>query len=231
MSTNIPLPVLIATLRRTTQPVIVVEGGEDSTIYQWIEGFAAPMSSVKSPKVQPVKGRTKVEALYKDYVECTSEYQNAMVFIADRDEDVFDKVPSAPHHDIIWTTGYSIENDLYAGINLENYLNPAENEEFQKILNSIIDWFTIAIQRRQKGEKGVKISVDLDELVPAGHTRVIPRFRPPGITPIPALYHEIRTEYKLKIRGKLLFDLLARFLSRAGRKPWHCRLSLFETAL
>ena len=221
--------VLIATLKHATQPMIVVEGPEDSTVYQWIERFADPEYSKESPKIQPAHGRKTLESIYKVYETDRESFPHAVVFIADSDEDLFTTGQPKGYDGIIWTAGYSIENDLYAGVNLENYLDPEEAREFKKILNSIIEWFTIAIQLR-KTDKKTKIKVDLDELVPLGTTCVKAGFRHKELKPERELYKQIKKEYKLRIRGKLLFDLLTRFLSRNGRRPWHCRLGLFETA-
>ena len=57
-----------------------------------------------------------------------NEYAHLPIaFVADRDMWLFSRIPSC-YHGIIWTQGYSIENDLYAGAELENLLNAEEAE-------------------------------------------------------------------------------------------------------
>lgn len=231
---------VIDTLYNATRPMIIVEGTEDSIIYKWIERSARSEANMGiNPQVEPAGNRSVLEAVCECYEANKGSFPKAVVFIADQDEDLFANTKSVSKgcKGIIWTAGYSIENDLYAGVNMEFYLEPKESKEFNETLNSIIFWFTGRIQQRQELRKGKtredlpKIKIDLDDLVPPGNTSVCSAYRLEAPFDIKKeLLEDIKKNYKLKIRGKFLFDLLARFLSSNDRRPWHCRLGLFETA-
>ena len=57
--------------------------------------------------------------------------------MADKDLWLFSGIPP-DYPDIIWTEGYSIENDLYAGASLEDLLNADEVDEHGQVLDSIM---------------------------------------------------------------------------------------------
>ena len=80
----------------------------------------------------PVGGRETLLAVYKR----RNEFAHLPVaFVADRDLWLFSGIPP-DYPDIIWTEGYSIENDLYADANLENLLDADEVEEHQQVLDA-----------------------------------------------------------------------------------------------
>ena len=67
-----------------------------------------------------------------------------VAFVADRDLWLFSGIPS-DYPEIIWTEGYSIENDLYAGADLEKVLNANDVDEHRQVLDSIIEWFAFEV--------------------------------------------------------------------------------------
>ena len=123
----VPVPTvdeLVATLRRSRLPTIVVEGRDDMRIYRWIE----PRVSNVDTSVLPVGGRNKLLSIY----ERRNEYsQLPVAFLADRDMWLFSGIPEQYNH-IIWTLGYSIENDIYSGSELENLLDVEEAKEHHR---------------------------------------------------------------------------------------------------
>ena len=98
---------LVSTLRRSRLPTIVVEGKEDMQIFRWMEHLL----EIHEVDVLGVGGRSNLFAVY----DRKSEFVHLPVaFIADQDKELFTRLP-AGYEEIIWTQGYSIENDLYAG--------------------------------------------------------------------------------------------------------------------
>ena len=107
---------LVATLHRSELPTVVVEGKDDMQIYRWVEARIGN----RNADVLPVGGRENPLSVY----ERRTEYAHLPVaFVADRDMWLFSGIPPG-YRDIIWTEGYSIENDLYLGAELENMLDP-----------------------------------------------------------------------------------------------------------
>ncbi len=126
---------LVSTLRRSKLPTVVVEGKDDMQIFRWMEDLL----EVHEIDVLAAGMRSNVLAVY----DRRSEFDHLPVaFIADRDKELFTQLPVG-YEDIIWTQGYSIENDLYAGADpsLENLMDPQEADEHRQLLDTIIEWF------------------------------------------------------------------------------------------
>ncbi len=97
--------ILIATIKRSALPTIFVESKDDAIIYRGFESF---LGIGKIDFIQ-CGGRNTVLKIYERRNELSSK---KIKFIADRDMWVFTSVP-AEYLEVIFTQGYSIENDLY----------------------------------------------------------------------------------------------------------------------
>ncbi len=213
----------VAALHHTNLPTVIVEGKDDMQIYQWAERRAG----IQKANVLPVGGRETLLSVYNR----RNEYAYLPVaFVADRDLWLFSGIPPG-YPDIIWTQGYSIENDLYAGANLENLLNADEAAEHQKVLDSIIEWFAFEVEEYLAGREA-RVATGCNTVVPEGKTemnhgfRTWRGFRPPS----EELYRLIKDEYKLQLKGKSLFEILVRFLSASDRDVKHSTSGLYEIA-
>ena len=135
------------------------------------------------------------------------------------------------YSDIVWTEGYSIDNDLYAGANLEGFLERDEASEHAQVLKSLIEWFAFEVEEYRQG-KDAQVSEHPNRIVPPGKTSICQLFaverdyRQPNQTTI----EEIAEQYRLKLRGKTLFQLLVRYLSAANRGIKHSIYALYEIA-
>ena len=214
---------LVAALQRSALPTVVVEGQEDMRIYRWVEARLGN----RAANVLPTGGRDKLLSVY----ERRQEFSNLPVaFVADRDMWLFSGIPS--HYDgVIWTEGYSIENDLYAGADLENLLEAEEVQEHQQLLAAIVEWFAFEVERHLAGED-FEVAHHCNRVVPLGQTqmdenfRESREFRPPG----EEIHRQIRRAYQLQLRGKTLFDMLVRFLNTPDRDIKHSIRGLYEIA-
>ena len=208
---------------------LVVEGSDDVYIYNWVRqelGLEPYQLSVlrvgtKGMVLQMYEAVHKDRHLYADV---------PIVFIADQDKYLFDGIPKE-YSGVVFTSGYSIENDLYSFGNLENLLDPSEKVEHGELLDTIIEWFAFEVQEHRAGRRS-KIACKLEKIVPKGQTTMDPQFRecrgfePPSTT----IHDEIKKNYKLKLRGKTLFDILVRFLSHSDREIGHHKKALLESA-
>ena len=214
---------LVAALGRSQLPTVIVEGQVDIQIYRWIE------ESISNRKVdvQSAGGRNNLLLVYKRRNEFA---RLPVAFVADRDLWLFSGIPP-DYPDIIWTEGYSIENDLYAGANLENLLNVDEVDEHRQVLEAIIEWFAFEVEEHLAGREA-RVATGCNRVVPLGETEMEPGFRnsrgfrPPN----KALHQQIKDRYQLQLRGKLLFQMLNRFLNARRRRPKHSTLALCEIA-
>ena len=216
--------VLVGTLRRSGLPTVIVEGKEDHQIYQWVERC----TSIQKANVLSVGGRETLLSVYKR----RNEFAHLPVaFVADKDLWLFSGIPPG-YPDIVWTEGYSIENDLYADANLENLLEVDEVDEHRQVLDSIIEWFAFEVEEHLAGREA-RVATHCNQVVRLGETgmdqgfRQSRGFRPPNQT----RYQQIKDAYQLQLRGKTLFQVLVRFLSAANRRSKHSTSGLYEIAV
>ena len=211
---------LVIELRLSNKPNIIVEGKDDKIIYgtlvERLGRFHVGFFSAGSK-----------DTLLQLYEEL-SEYENAgdfrhapVAFIADRDMWLFRGIPDQ-YDDIIWTEGYSIENDLYSYAKLRDRVG--SKVEYDQTLDAISMWFAYKVEEYLeknppekifesiRDEEHVDVAYHLNRVVPPEKTTLAPdlEFLP--------LYHErvreVRRAYHLQLRGKLLFELLVRFLNK-----------------
>lgn len=208
---------LVTALRLSNKPNIIVEGKDDEIIYRTLVErlgrFDVGFFSASS--------KNTLLHLYDEL----SEYQNAgdfrhtpVAFIADRDMWLFSGIPES-YADITWTQGYSVENDLYVSAELENFLEAHQHETHQQVLNAVCRWFAFEVEAFLKGDAAY-VGEGLDEIVPRGKTELDDVFlkRRGFLPPHEERYQQIRETYGLQLRGKLLFQILLRFLNAADRE-------------
>ena len=226
MPTPNPMTVnrLVETLIRSQTPKIVVEGDDDIVIYREL----VRRIGIIDIGLHAAGGREKLLRVY----ERRNEFAHVPVaFIADQDMWLFSEIPNR-YKGIIWTKGYSIENDLYAGAELERLMDASERLEHRKVLDAIVEWFAFEVEEFLAG-RAPKVNIHCNQIVPQKQTQIDDEFRKSrGLRkPNPELHRQIREAYQLQLRGKLLFQLLVRFLSESNRATKHSRRGLHEIAL
>lgn len=221
-SFDVTVDEIVAALVRSELPTIVVEGKDDMSIYRWIENRIG-----YSGYVLPCGGREQLLEVF----ERKSEYSHLhTAFLADKDMWLFTAVPEE-YGDVIWTEGYSIENDLYAGSNLDTLLEPDEAVDFTLVMECIIQWFAFEVEQYRSGNPA-ETKKHPNEIVPLGEHAISQRFviSRGFVSPSAETLAEIRENPKMKIRGKVLLDLLTRYLSASNRAIKHSTKALYEIA-
>ena len=225
MSTPDPTTVeeMVSYLCHSNLPTVIVEGKDDMRLYQWLEERLGS----RAANVQPTGGRDKLLSIY----ERRQEFSNLPVaFVADRDMWLFSGIP--PDYDVvIWTEGYSIENDLYAGADLENLLDTEETKEHHQLLEAIVEWFAFEVEEYLAG-RPYEVKNHCDQIVPRGQTTMDAEFRKSRGFRAPGeeSFRKIREAYQLQLRGKQLFQMLVRFLSSRERESKYSYDNLSEIA-
>lgn len=214
----------VAALSRMRDPIVLVEGKDDVQICRW----AAERVGNPRLDIHPAGGR---QTLLDVYARRSEYAQLAVAFVADRDLWLFSCIPQG-YDDVIWTEGYSIENDIYADVNLEDLLNADEVAPHRETLASLVEWFAFEVEQHLDG-CDAHINKHLNQIVPLGETKVDQalltsrQFRPPKAD----LHQQIQDAYQLQLRGKFLFQLLHRFLNATGRHTQYKFKMLHEKAL
>lgn len=218
----------VATLTHSDKLYIVVEGSTDDLIYKRL---------IASLGIRGIDYHTagcrdevfKVYHLIKRNPKKRELLNSRVTFIADQDSWVFlDPKQKPPEdykyicmEDIIWTEGYSIENDLYVKGRLRNLVADTHIREYDRTLDLICTWYAFELSRCNEGEnlpvnkhlnqivseKGDTLEQKLlRELVEAGYN--------PSCKELEKEMKKIRKEYAKCIRGKNLFQLVQRFLTK-----------------
>ncbi len=134
---------MIAELQNSTLPTVFVEGKDDMQIYRKFE----QLLGTTKVNFYPCGGRTRLLDLYKRRNEFTNL---KAVFVADKDMYVFTEIP-AHYKEVIFTTGYSIENDLYADARATQldkiYIENHELALKESIKTSLLNWFAFEVEK------------------------------------------------------------------------------------
>lgn len=213
---------LVDSLRMSRKSNIIVEGKDDEIIYKTLVNrlgiFNIGLFSAGSKK--------NLLHLYEELFgyEHNGDFRHAPVaFIADQDMWLFRGIPTQ-YNDIIWTEGYSIENDLYSSVKLRDRVG--NKSEYNQVLDSISMWFAYKVEEYlQKNppppekvfqsfqdEEHVPVGLHCNKIVPIGNTALAPDLE--YLSADHERVKEVRKEYNLQLRGKLLFQLLVRFLNK-----------------
>ena len=192
-------------------------------IFRWVEEHLGSQTA----NVLPAGGREKLLCIYKERHEFADL---PVAFVADRDMWLFSGTPS-DYDEVIWTEGYSIENDLYAGAELENLLDSEEMQEHRQLLDAIAEWFVFEVEECLAG-RPYEVKNHCNQVVPLGQKEMDENFRKSrGFRPPSAKIHQqIRDDYQFQLRGKQLFEMLVRYLSAPDRASKYSYENLSEIA-
>lgn len=222
MAIDLTVEEIIATLQRTSLTTVLVEGTDDMMIYRWIEDEIG----IHNADFLPCKGRDNLIKIFNR----RNEFPEAkVIFIADKDTYIYTNTPQ-DLEEIIWTNGYSIENDLYFGKNIEQILSNAEKEIFIKSLNNFLKYYCFEVERFINGDDDytlrthpLQVLCDINHTIKEEFLQTINFTEPTEIT-----LNQITENYDVMLRGKTLFALLTRIVSKKGREVKHSKASLLE---
>ena len=191
-----PVSEIIYDLKRSERvATLVVEGVVDEEIYKKVRKkiYQELESSVNDgdsrfpdlPHVEIIiaGGKDFVLAVYNEIEKF--EKVLPVVFMVDKDKWVYSQIPERYKEDIICTTGYSIENDLYSDGEPRNLIHPDKVLQYDcELSDAIQEWAREVALWKASG-----CSTTADSLEE--------KFK-----------EEINDNPELKLRGKTLFDLL-----------------------
>lgn len=233
---ELTLPEHLRRLRRVDTPIVVVEGKEDTAIYNWI----ATSAGITTANYHRCNGKGLLLQIFDEVQQNPSTYPNVKLFIRDRDMFVFyDSIPVA-YSEICFTTGYSIENDLYADAepHFDNMLVYEDMQHKKRLLfEYIAAWYAFEVERFlaevaktpatnraeiiDLGINGIKECKLLNEGNFSPQTlQFTDEFliRRGFVAASKALEDDIKQHYALKLRGHTLFDACNLLLKSAKRK-------------
>jgi hypothetical protein len=135
---------VVATLRNSSLATLLVEGRSDMDLFCALEEICFE----NRVDILPVGGRNSLFEIFGR----RSEFANTpVVFLADSDMYVFD--PPAPEFDdVIFTEGYSIENDILLGGKAFRLLTKRNREKWEDLISALGLWFASVAHRVIAGE-------------------------------------------------------------------------------
>ncbi len=212
---------LVSTLTKTSIPTLIVEGVTDASIYRLVERRL----NFPGGTVLQAGSRTSVLEVFKRRHEF--DHLN-VAFLADRDMWLFGAIPDA-YADIIFTNGYSIENDLLDGSAIDRLCDADELSEIQNLLMELARWFAFEVEEWRMNRLP-QLDIHLNRLIPLNHQALCPQFiQERGFKEAdPTIRAEIQKNPKRMIRGKQVLEVLVRTLSRPGRKAKYSKDVIIE---
>lgn len=217
---------IVAYLKKSNLSNILVEGPDDLMIYNWIEHEIDNLGVA----IFPCGGRSM---LFKVFERRDEFAHKKVTFIADKDLYVFNGIP-AEVQEIIFTSGYSIENDLYAfGKDvIFNLFTQDEASKFNQAIESLIVWYSSEIFKYLNGQNH-HISCHLNQVIPENTTYVNDAYLNEinNIEELHSLIEEVKKNEFLKLRGKFIFDCIVRYLSHKKRRSKYSKDNIMELCL
>lgn len=212
---------IVAYLKRTNLPTVLVEGSDDRAVYRYLEERLYGIDA----DVLICNGRPALLGVFKR----AGEYPNAKVaFVADRDMWYFTGIPAEYQSGIIYTDGYSIENDLYVRDVFEGLLSEEERVNYRAVIQELCRWFAFEVNRYRS--TGAALCDAHTSEILQGNSELCPRFVQkvgfidPGAQAVDAIF----SAYSEALRGKTLFQAILRFLSSSSRSSKFSRQNLLE---
>ena len=212
---------LVALLKKTALPTVVCEGSDDLIIYRRLEDRLAHLGV----SILPAGGRRNVLQVFERRKELPANVQVA--FLADLDTWVNVGVPQ-PYitSSLIFTDGYSIENDVYCDGNFECLLTGPEVALYQADLDDFVHWYALALKRHladptkpikthpkqvlDPAQRAALLAMELDEVYPQD------------------IKIKLLANYNRLVRGKSLLGLLLKNTNSRPGQPFHTDRSLLE---
>jgi hypothetical protein len=220
-TTNLTVDETIQLLKRTSLPTVIVEGCDDMIIYRRFEDDLSHLGV----SVLPVGGRLNVLEIFNRINEINNNIN--IVFIADKDTWINTGVPTAFQHDsLLFTDGYSIENDVYNDAELWKLLQTHELIKFNQDVVNFIEWYALALARHLRdGQSPISLHPNL-VLDPVQRPSLL-ALQTAETYPI-ALKNALLQDYARLLRGKSLLNLLIKHTNSPSRTARHSHGALFE---
>ena len=211
---------IVDILKRTSLITVLVEGKDDAVVYRHLND-KINIDDIEADVLE-CGGRVKLFRIFRR----RQEFKNAkVIFLADKDMWVFGDIPEE-YKNIVFTDGYSIENDLYIELHFNNLLNEEKTTDFYNLIKCLSIWFAFEVNKyKETGNYQAKYSVSQicsNNILCSEFKQRINFIYPPE-----ELVNEIYSEYTGKLRGKQLFDALVKFIS-SDKKDKEIRQDLIK---
>lgn len=217
---------ILSTLRHSCITNVLVEGVDD---LQWY-GLMLQKAKICAEPIQ-AGGR---ENLLSVFEQLTPSERVTNICVADQDIWYFIGIPKQ-YSDVVFTTGYSIENDVLHNSAAINLISEDELQLIEKYRSILSEWFAFCIDEKKQGRTPV-LDVHPEHIVKKEGEAV--SWRPNYqsqigfVRPKELDVKKVYDEFYLGFRGKSLVKLYALILSsRKGKNPKYSDSQLMDIAV
>jgi hypothetical protein len=212
---------MLALLKNTNLPTIIVEGKDDMIVYRKIEKLLAHIGV----DVLSVGGRKNVLQIFERRGEIPASVP--LIFIADKDTWIYSGIPSEyQNENLLFTDGYSIENDIYQDGKLWDLLSGNDSVRYDLQREQFIEWYALALDRHLD-DPSHPIKVHPNTVLDPKQRPAFMALKPNEVYPT-QLQNKISLGYRRLIRGKSLFELLIKNTNARREGAHHTSRALFE---
>lgn len=213
---------ILSVIKRSSLRTIVTEGRDDFYIFRNLETSLSDLNV----SLLPAGGRTSLLSVFTRRAETGKA--DEIAFIADRDLWVMSDIPTEYRsNSLVFTDGYSIENDLYRDGELEKMLDSKEKKIFTQRLTEFVRWYAFAMTQESVGiEQRIDVHPNkvLDGLdIRLSFAQEIDFSEPPK-----DMIDFVMTYYERVIRGKCLLELIMGQLNHPKRHAKHNYRALLD---
>lgn len=194
----------LATLQRSNLPTVITEGRDDYRVLRRVENRLADIGV----DFLPLSGRNTVLSVWE---QLPIERRSNVIAIVDLDEWIYKGIPfNYMGENLIYTVGYSIENDILLDCSVDDFLYPSEISEFQSELRHVCADHAVQIERCKAG---------LEYLIKRHANQILNEAdKTEDLNPNELKTHEILiSNFKQFMRGKTIFQLIVRQTTKSGR--------------
>lgn len=214
--------VIVSTLKHSSIPTLLVEGTGDVELYRCLE----ELLGIGNIDVLQCGGRPELFSIYSRRGEFTG---TPVVFLADLDDYLYFGVDST-YREIIFTNGYSIENDVMSASDISFIFDTSESQDFTNALERMLEIYSSKLHLRKSNP-----SEDLDIHPAAYYDFDNSCFKESdpfvSYSKNQSWYEHISNNPKVLMRGKNVLNLYTAILSRRTRRSKYSGYNILELHL
>lgn len=208
---------IINTINRSSLKTVLVEGKDDLSIYRKIE------DDIEDTEINilPCGGRSVVLKIY----ERRAELKSKTLFVCDSDLWHFTGFPDYFNDDILTTTGYSIENDMFIDGEemLKGLLSNSEVTRLNVLVKEVSKWYSFEVEKHISDKsydcKFSDVTLLNESILAKFSTNLASNFLTSrGYKPAnKELTEKIIENFKTLLRGKFIFQIIEKLFQERGK--------------
>lgn len=214
VSSRIPsVDEIVSILAHGDTPTLLVEGSDDMQVFGYFEeAFGGEM------RVMQCGGIDSLLQVFHRRIEFDGK---RVAFLADRDLRYYDGVPSELSSGIVFTKGYSLENDIICGSGIFKFYNNSDSAHYARVRRELCRWWAFELAERDAGRQAIlnykvqAIITNIDTVPCLATDKLGGRtYIEPSTKDVDA----IEQDFELGFRGHQLADLHRYLLARKGKQ-------------